>query len=71
MEEPGFKGTTRDYINKAEKLNLIKDAHQWVIIRELRNAAAHEYNDEDLTAFYQKLKTLCPNLLAIRQIIMD
>jgi len=69
IEEPGFKGTTRDYLNKAEKLGLIDDAKQWVIIRELRNAAAHEYNDEDLTAFYQKLKSLCPVLLSIKNVI--
>lgn len=71
IEEPGFKGTTRDYLNKAEKLGLITDAKQWFIIRELRNAAAHEYNDEDLTAFYQKLKSLCPLLLYIKNVISD
>lgn len=69
IEEPGFKGTTRDYLNKAEKLGLISDAKQWVIIRELRNAAAHEYNDDDLSAFYQKLKSLCPLLLSIKNVI--
>ncbi|MBB71249.1 MAG: hypothetical protein CMF50_02475 [Legionellales bacterium] len=69
LEEPGFKGTTRDYLNKAEKLGLITDANEWAMIRELRNAAAHEYNDEDLTAFYQKLKSLCPTLLSIKSVI--
>ena len=69
IDEPGFKGSTRDYLNKAEKLNLISDAKTWVTIRELRNVEAHEYNDDDLTAFYRKLKSLCPELLAIRKIL--
>jgi len=69
IEEPGFKGTTRDYLNKAEKLGLINDISTWVVIRELRNVAAHEYNDEDLGAFYRRLKSLCPDLLAIHQVL--
>ncbi len=69
IEEPGFKGTTRDYLNKAEKLGLINDVATWVVIRELRNVAAHEYNDEDLSAFYRRLKSLCPELLTIHQIL--
>lgn len=69
IEEPGFTGTTRDYLNKAEKLGLINDVATWVVIRELRNVAAHEYNDEDLSAFYRRLKSLCPELLTIHQIL--
>lgn len=69
VEEPGFRGATRDYLNKAEKLRLIKEAALWVTIRELRNVEAHEYNDEDLTEFYRKLKSLTPALLAIRNVI--
>ena len=69
IEEPGYKGTTRDLLNKAEKLSLVARANDWIKIRELRNVEAHEYNDEDLTAFYQKLKLLCPELLAIRTVM--
>lgn len=68
-EEPGFKGSTRDYLNKAEKLKLIESAAQWFNIRELRNVEAHEYNDRDLTEFYRRIKALTPILLAIRNII--
>ncbi len=53
-------------ISIKQKFNLIESTSQWVTIRELRNAATHEYNDEDLTAFYRKLKSLCPLLLATR-----
>ncbi len=71
IEEPGFKGTTRDYINKAEKLGLVQSASKWITIRELRNVEAHEYNDDDLTGFYRKLKDLCPELLAIKSVIQS
>lgn len=69
IEEPGFEGSTRDYLNKAEKFNLIDSAETWVTIRELRNVAAHEYNDEDLSAFYAKIRSLCPLLLSIKEIL--
>lgn len=69
MEEPGFRGTTRDCLNLAEKLGLIHVATDWVTIRELRNIAAHEYNDDDLSAFYLKLKQLCPTLLSLNSVI--
>ena len=36
-------GTIRDRINRAEKKDLISDAHEFVEIRKLRNAIAHEY----------------------------
>jgi len=71
IEEPGFRGSTRDYLNKAEKFKLINNAREWLTIRELRNVAVHEYNDEDLTAFYRKLKSLCPVLLMIRNTITE
>ncbi len=70
-EEPGFKGTTRDYLNKAEKLSLIKQSALWLTIRELRDVEAHEYNDDDLTGFYRKLKSLTPELLIIRKLVAD
>ena len=70
-EEPGYKGTTRDYLNKAEKLGLVSSARQWVSIRELRNVEAHEYNDTDLTEFYRRLKTVCPILLDIRKVLCN
>ena len=71
IEEPGYKGTTRDYLNKAEKLGLIQSAREWTSIRELRNVEAHEYKDQDLTAFYRRLKSLYPTLLAIRHLLVE
>jgi hypothetical protein len=65
LDDPGFTGTFRDFINQAEKLGLIVDANAWLAIRELRNVTAHEYSEEDLTLFFKRLKQECPRLLKI------
>ncbi len=69
IKEPGFKGTTRDHLNLAEKLGLISSADGWATIRELRNITGHEYNDSDLNAFYKKIHDLCPLLFEIKPLI--
>ncbi|MFH1727494.1 MAG: hypothetical protein ABIA04_03655 [Pseudomonadota bacterium] len=43
VEDPGFDGTLRDYVNMGEKLELVEDADLWMELRELRNISAHEY----------------------------
>lgn len=69
IEEPGYKGTTRDYIYKAVQLGLIESAADWITIRELRNVEAYDYNDDDLTHFFRRLNSLCPTLLAIQSVL--
>ena len=69
LEDRGFRGTLRDFLNQAEKMNLIDDAEQWMQVRELRNITAHEYNDQDLTGYFQKLLAEAPKLLAIRAVV--
>lgn len=69
IEEPGFKGTTRDYLNQAEKLSLIEDAQQWVHIRELGCVEDQEFENETLTNFFKTIKDKCPILLSIRNVI--
>ncbi len=71
IEEPGFKGTTRDYLNKAEKLGLITDAEKWVTVRELSDPCVYDYKDEAFTVFYQKLKFYSPLLLSIKDLMGD
>jgi hypothetical protein len=63
--DPGFKGSMRDFINLGEKLDLIEDSDWWLGLRELRNIAAHEYNEDDLAAFYKSLFSECPQLLRL------
>jgi hypothetical protein len=67
-EDPGFEGTLRDYLNVAEKLNLIDDPKKWLALRELRNIAAHEYTDKDLKGFLHQLKMAAPELLKLKSI---
>lgn len=66
QQDPGFTGSLRDFVNQAEKLNLIDDAEKWMRIRELRNISAHEYTDKDLVEFFKRLKQECPFLLVIK-----
>lgn len=53
FEEPGFRGSVRDLLNTAEKLNLIDSATNWIEIKEIRNMQAHEYKEENLSQFFK------------------
>lgn len=64
--DPGFSGSMRDFINQGEKLGLLTNANAWMNIRELRNVVAHDYSEEELAYFFQRLKQECPRLLVIR-----
>lgn len=67
-EDPGFTGTIRDFLLKAEKMRLIDDTNEWLAIRELRNLAAHEYVEKGLTRFFRALKASAPSLFSIEQL---
>jgi hypothetical protein len=67
LNDPGFEGTLRDFVNQAEKLRIIDDANAWMGIRELRNITSHDYSEEDLTQFFARLKKETPRLLAIQE----
>lgn len=69
IDDPGFTGSLRDYINQAEKLAIIDDTESWMAIRELRNITAHDYSEKDLAAFFARLRLECPKLLTIRKIL--
>lgn len=66
LQDPGFNGTLRDFLNQAEKLGLIENVESWMAIRELRNISAHEYTDKDLAEFFLRLKKETPRLLSIK-----
>jgi Nucleotidyltransferase substrate binding protein like len=61
--DPGFRGEIRDYLDKAEKANLISDADTWMKIRELRNQVAHEYTKADLEKTFNDIISLTPFVL--------
>ncbi len=62
LESPG---TVRDRINRAEKKQLIDSARDFVVIRELRNAIAHEYEESALLQIHAEVLRLTPLLLAV------
>lgn len=64
FEDPAFEGSVRDICNFAEKLGTIESADTWVEIRNIRNATAHDYEEEDLLKFFERSKMLCPIVLA-------
>lgn len=67
LDNPDFRGTLRDLLNQAEKMNLIQDARQWMRIRDLRNQATHEYSEKELEPYLQEIKDLTPVVLAIEE----
>lgn len=68
-ENPAFRGTVRDLLNEAEKLNLIESAQQWLDIRDLRNRATHDYEESELEGYLEDIKRLTPLVLAIEKIL--
>lgn len=64
-------GTVRDRINRAEKKGLIDSARDFVVIRELRNAIAHEYEEEALVNIHWEVLRLTPLLLSTPEKISD
>jgi hypothetical protein len=63
LDDPGFSGSLRDFLNQGEKLGIISDVQAWMNIRELRNITAHDYSEDDLSNFFSLLKQECPRLL--------
>lgn len=66
MDDPAFDGSLRDFCNVGEKMQLLDSAESWIILRELRNTAAHEYEEDDLAGFFDRLRLESKRLLLIR-----
>ncbi len=67
IEYPGFSGSLRDYLNKAEALGLIDQAQTWAAFKDLRNMIAHEYADESLTFYFKTLLKFTPHLFEVKK----
>lgn len=65
LDDPGFRGTVRDFANQGEKMGIVNDAALWMQARELRNIEAHSYSDE-LQVFLDKLRNQAPLLLRLK-----
>ena len=62
------EGTLLDALNRAEKRGVISSAGRFREIRELRNAIAHEYAEEDLLPLFRLVREASPELIeAVRQ----
>jgi hypothetical protein len=69
QNDPGFEGSLRDLVNFAERLKLIDNAELWMGLRELRNISAHEYADESISNYFERVKEYCPKVLALLDVI--
>lgn len=65
--DPGFRGAFRDFVDQAEKLNLIDSADQWMSIRELRNISVHEYSKLKIPLILQQVRDFCPKLIDLKK----
>jgi len=56
-----------------EKLGVLESVERWKIIRELRNAVNHEYEEdaERLTQFFMEMTIATPELFACHQKLLD
>jgi hypothetical protein len=56
-----------------EKLNILESATRWKIIRELRNAVNHEYEEstERLTEFLMEMIKATPELMTCHQRLVE
>lgn len=66
-DDPAFDGSFRDFLNRAEKLNLIDRAEDWLEVRNLRNVAVHEYSEGDLEKILVKFLKYTPMILELRK----
>jgi hypothetical protein len=69
MNDLGFTGTLRDFVNQGEKLGIVDSADAWMAIRELRNISAHDYSEEELSEFFERLKQESGRLLKLKLMI--
>lgn len=69
LDDPGFSGSLRDFLDQAEKLGVIEDVDSWMGIRELRNISAHEYTEKDLSIFFNRIKQEAPRLIKIKSLL--
>ena len=67
--DPGFEGTFVDFLNRAVKLKLLNSATLWRRIRDLRNKAAHEYDDAHLESVFKEVRELSPVIIELEKIL--
>ena len=66
FEEPGYRGSLRDFLNTAEKLGFIEDSLHWIELKEIRNMQAHEYTETKLAKFFKLALEKAPSVLKLK-----
>ena len=56
------QSTIQDRINRAEKKGLIESAEQFILVRELRNTIAHDYDPVATEQIFLNVLAFCPVL---------
>lgn len=69
--DAGFEGTFIDFLNRAVKLKLLNSATVWRRIRDLRNKAAHEYDDAHLESVFKEVRELSPIIIELEKVLSD
>jgi hypothetical protein len=69
LNDKGFQGSMRDFLNEGEKIGIIDNAESWMNIRELRNVFAHEYTEDELANVFRRLLDECPRLLKLKSVL--
>lgn len=67
IENPGFEGSVKDYLNKAEKSHFIENAELWGSLKELRNIISHEYAEDSLEIYFNNLLRFTPTVLEVKK----
>ncbi|MGE5479153.1 MAG: hypothetical protein ACM3U1_01845 [Chloroflexota bacterium] len=57
--------TTIDAANLLEKLKLVRDGDDFIIIRQLRNKISHEYVEDDLPELFESIIGYAPQIATI------
>lgn len=77
LKEDIEKKSFLDILNRLEKLELISDIDIWITLRNIRNALAHEYEDDSeeishiINKIYENRDTLKSFFERINQFIID
>jgi len=65
------QGTLIDVVNRAHKRGLLEDVEEIRMIKEIRNAIAHEYVEEGLLGIFEDVLRYTPKLLVMMQKSVD
>lgn len=66
LEDPGFNGSVCDFLNRAEKLDLIESAESWFAICSMKNVSDYDCTDEEISEYFWTLLKMAPTVLRFK-----